>query len=49
MTDFEDEEVCGFSYDHDLQLNYEDGEHRQYTCRRCGAELFEHLDEGDPT
>ena len=42
----EDEDVCGYSYDHDLVTTYEDDEARYWECRECGAEGWEdrHVD-----
>ncbi|MDB6425904.1 hypothetical protein [Curtobacterium sp. 20TX0008] len=31
-------EQCGFSYDHDPAVTFEDGTARQWVCVRCGAE-----------
>jgi len=36
-----DEEICGWSYDHDLVLVHEDPGLTQWECRRCGAEIVE--------
>lgn len=33
-----DEEVCGESFDHDIEYVCDDGDGEQWVCRRCGAE-----------
>lgn len=37
----EDDDVCGFTYDHELDLLSEGSDGRTYICRTCGAEIFE--------
>lgn len=37
----EDESVCGETYDHDIEVTYEDTEMTQWVCRHCGAEGWE--------
>jgi rubrerythrin len=37
----EDEMICGESYDHNLEVTFEDGEFISWTCQECGAELWE--------
>lgn len=32
-------DICGFSFDHDEDVVYEDEEVTQIVCRRCGAEM----------
>lgn len=47
----EAEQECGFAYDHDEDVTYEDDELIQWVCRRCGAEGEEDLTTppwGDP-
>jgi hypothetical protein len=39
--DPEPDEVCGETYDHDLETTYEGEDGRTYVCRRCGAEIWE--------
>lgn len=41
MTADDDNEVCGETYDHDLEYTYEDEDGYQWMCRRCGAEGWE--------
>lgn len=38
-TDTED--ICGETYDHDLNLMSERDSMRVYECRKCGAEIIE--------
>lgn len=40
-----DEDVCGESFDHELELVGESGGMRTFECRNCGAELWEEDDE----
>ena len=40
-----DEEVCGESYDHRLELLDERDGMRTYECRECGAEIWEEDDD----
>ncbi|MDK0525023.1 hypothetical protein [Streptomyces sp. ML-6] len=37
----EDEEVCGETYDHDEETEYDGPDGIQWSCRRCGAEGWE--------
>lgn len=37
----DDREICGESYDHDLELIDERAGCRSYECRTCGAEIIE--------
>ncbi len=37
----EDEDICGYTFDHDLELRSEQDGVRIYECRRCGAEIIE--------
>lgn len=41
VTEAERLEVCGESYDHDVETTYEGPDGWQGECRRCGAELWE--------
>lgn len=49
--DDEDEDVCGWSFDHDLEVcaeGQEDGRGwTQSICRTCGAEFVEDDETGD--
>lgn len=36
-----DESVCGETYDHDIEIMFEDDETLSWSCRRCGAEGWE--------
>lgn len=40
-ADDENGEVCGESYDHDLDTIYEGPDGRQFVCKNCGAEIWE--------
>jgi hypothetical protein len=35
------DEVCGESFDHDLDVTYDGPDERILWCRRCGAEIWE--------
>ncbi|MFG3127365.1 hypothetical protein ACGFZU_06645 [Streptomyces tendae] len=37
----DDEEICGETYDHDEEIDYDGPEGVQWSCRRCGAEGWE--------
>lgn len=37
----DDEEVCGYTYDHDEEITYEGEDGVQWHCRRCDAEGWE--------
>ncbi|QGJ94834.1 hypothetical protein SEA_BLINN1_74 [Mycobacterium phage Blinn1] len=37
----DDDEECGYSYDHDEEVVDEDDEYTYLYCRRCGAEWEE--------
>lgn len=39
--DDEMEPLCGESFDHDLREDYVGPDGRQWTCRNCGAEIWE--------
>lgn len=39
--DEDDEDICGWSYDHSLDLTGERDGVRVYVCRECGAEIIE--------
>lgn len=42
MTTISDEEsVCGESFDHQVEVIYEDMDVTQWMCRRCGVEGWE--------
>ncbi len=41
----EEDEVCGESYDHDLDVHYEDEDMRILWCGNCGAEIIEDRDD----
>lgn len=34
----EDEQECGFAYDHDEEVTYDGPDGIQWYCRRCGGE-----------
>jgi hypothetical protein len=38
IEDSDDEDICGFTFDHDEEVDYEGPEWTQWHCRRCGAE-----------
>lgn len=40
----EQEDVCGYSYDHDLEIIFEDDKTISWECRECGAELYKDKD-----
>lgn len=40
----DNEEVCGETYDHDEEIDYDGPDGRQWSCRRCGAEGWESRD-----
>lgn len=40
MSD-DDKGVCGDTYDHDEEIEYDEPNGLQWTCRRCGAEGWE--------
>lgn len=44
-TDAPDEDVCGYTFDHDTETTYEGDDGIQWICRRCGAEGWEDADE----
>jgi hypothetical protein len=44
----EREELCGYSYDHDLIVTGEKDGIRVSVCRECEAELIEDLNEDAP-
>lgn len=37
----EDEQECGYVYDHDIETTYEGDDGWSGVCRNCGAELWE--------
>ena len=39
-----EQDICGFSYDHDTEVTYDGPDGRQWVCRRCGAEGWEEPD-----
>lgn len=41
MSDQPDE--CGFVYDHDPHITYEDEHERWMVCETCGAEIIEEV------
>lgn len=40
LEEFVQEDDCGYSYDHDEQIVYEDNEIIQWLCCECGAEGY---------
>ena len=36
-----DESTCGETYDHEIEVIYEDEDVIQWVCQSCGAEAFE--------
>lgn len=49
VIDEDEEDECGYSYDHDEDITYEDDETIQWVCRNCGAEGWEDKDEEEET
>ncbi len=37
----DEEQECGYSYDHDVETTYEGEDGWQGLCRACGAELWD--------
>jgi hypothetical protein len=43
-----DEETCGWSFDHDIEIVYEGEDGTQWVCRNCGAEGWDEPDTEEP-
>lgn len=37
----DDDEVCGYTFDHDEEVTGEEDGTTYFLCRRCGAEWYE--------